>query len=46
MSGVAWEMPIRNPTPSAIIAIMARNLPKLFLNSLTIFFENFFIMTS
>ena len=43
ISGVDCEMPIRKPTPRAIIAIMARNLPKLFLNSFTIFFVNFFI---
>ena len=43
MSGVDCDMPIRNPTPSAMIAIIARNRPKLFLNSFTIFLVNFFI---
>ena len=44
MSGVACVTPIKNPTPSAMIAMMAMNRPKLVLNSLAMFLLNFLIL--
>ena len=46
MSGVACVTPIKNPTPSAMIAMMAMNRPKLVLNSFAMFLLNLRIMPS